>query len=237
MRSSARVAAPALAPGFARLAAVVGAAVLALALGACERARVTDSAVVRFPSASQELEFIDALNEQVVVTNDDALHGLIVFADGADLSPDYESRVRIARDKGWLHRTWKSPGDESATIGWMAVAGCKIVNVKGGLTMRLLGPTPRYATRELVFMGVLPMRTDNQSLSGAEFVDYLNRLGRIQRYGKPVALTPSGLEEGEGVDPAGAPDQLLNESAVQMALPVAAPRKMSAPAPEPTPEP
>lgn len=218
----------------------VGCVALALAVLAgagCERARVEDSAVDRFPAASQELDYMEALGKQVVVTNDDALHGLITFADGADLCPDYDARVKVAREKQWVGESWNAPADESATVGWMAVAGCRIAGVKGGLSMRLFGPTPRYATRELVFMGVLPLRTDNQSLSGSEFLDYLNRLGRIQRYGKPVALTPSGLEDGEGVDPAGAPDQLLNESAVEMALPVVAPKPVSPPDPEPTPEP
>jgi hypothetical protein len=193
--------------------------------------------VSRFPAASQELDFMDALSKQVVVTNDDALHGLITFADGADLCRDYEGRVRIARDKKWVPEDWNPPADESATVGWMAVAGCRILDIKGGLTMRLFGPTPRYATRELVFMGILPLRTDNQSLSGAEFLDYLNRLGRIQRYGKPVALTPVGSEEGESVVPAGAPDQLLSESAVQMALPRLLPKTVEPTDPEPTPEP
>lgn len=211
-------------------------AVLAAA-GGCERTRIADSAVVRFPAAAQELDFMDALSKQVVVTNDDALHGLITFADGADLCRDYAARVKIAQDKGWVPEGWNPPADESATVGWMAVAGCKVLDIKGGLTMRVFGPTPRYATRELVFMGVLPMRTDNQSLSGAEFLDYLNRLGRIQRYGKPVALAPSGSEEGESVVPAGAPDQLLNESSVQMALPRLLPKTVEPLAPEPTPEP
>jgi hypothetical protein len=212
-------------------------AVLTLFFAACERARVDNAAIDRFPGADQELDYLDALGSQVVVTNNDALHGLITFADGTDLAHDYEGRVRVAREKGWVGETWNPPASESAKVGWMAVAGCKILGIQGGLTMRIFGPTPRYATRELVFNGVLPLRTDNQSLSGAEFVDFLNRLGRIQRYGKPVALAPGGGQDGVGADPAGAPDQLLNEAAVKMALPVVVPPAMRGPAPEPASEP
>jgi hypothetical protein len=202
----------------ALLPAAIAAA--ALALAACERSRVEDSAVERFPRGTQELDFIDALNNQVVVTNDDALHGLISFADGTDLSTTYEGRVEVAQRKGWLPAGWSRPGDESAQVGWMAVAGCRILGVKGGVTMRLTGPTPRYATKELVFMDVIPLRTENQSLSGKEFVDYLNRLERFQRGGRALALArEQETQSGEGVIPAGAPNQLLDQSSVEFGLP------------------
>lgn len=217
--------------GAAALAGVVCAAC------GCQRATVEHPAIQQYPAATQELDYLDALNGQVVVTNDDAMHGLILFADGSDLSTDYAGRVKVAKEKGWVSEGWDRPANESATVGWMAVAGCKITGIEGGLSMRLFGPTPRYATRELIYQGVLPLRTDNQSLSGAEFVDYLNRLGRIQRYGKAVALQPVAVQEGVGVQPAGAPDQLLNESAVEMALPVVVPRTIPGAPPAPASEP
>jgi len=192
----------------------------ASALAGCERSRVEDSAVDRFPRAAQELDFLDALLGQVVVTNDDALHGLITFADGTDLSTTYEGRVEIAKGKGWIPADWRRPADESAQVGWMAVAACRVLDIKGGLTMRLTGPTPRYATKELVFMDVLPLRTENQSLSGKEFVDFLNRLNRFQQGGRALALArEQETQSGEGVIPAGAPNQLLDQSSVEFGLP------------------
>ncbi|MFM8697537.1 MAG: hypothetical protein ACKOF7_02525, partial [Phycisphaerales bacterium] len=76
-----------------------------------------------------------------------------------------------ARRRQWIDSGWNRPADESAQVGWMAVAGCRIIGETGGATMRNFGPKPRYATKELVFMDVLPLRTENQSLSGKEFVD------------------------------------------------------------------
>lgn len=213
-------------------------AALALVLAACERSRVEDSAIDRFPASKDELEFLDALGKQMVVTNDDALHGLISFADGTDLSTSYEGRVEVAKKKQWIPESWNRPADESAQVGWMSVAGCRILNVKGGLTMRLTGPTPRYATKELVFMDVLPLRTENQSLSGREFVDYLNRLNRFQRDGKALALAErQEPQAGAGVIPAGAPNQLLDQSSVEFGLPNNAFGLPSAPPPAPVEEP
>jgi hypothetical protein len=208
---------------------------LLVCCAACERARIKDSAVDQYPRAAQELDFLDALEKQMVVTNDDALHGLIVFADGADLSSTYEGRVAIARQKEWVSSNWNPPADESAQIGWMSVAACRIVGIRGGLSMRVMGPIPRYATKELVFMDVLPLRTENQSLSGREFVDFVNRLARVQKSGKALALAeePTRGSSGEGVIPAGAPNQLLDQSSVEFGLPNSAFSNPAAPAPEP----
>ena len=214
MRSDSRPA-----PGPFPPAALALAAAL-LAPAGCERSRVDTAAVDRFPRASQELDFLDSLTKQVVVTNGDAMHGLISFADGTDLSSTYEGRVEIAKRRGWIPQGWDRPAAESAQVGWIAVAACRILDIKGGMTMRLLGPTPRYATKELVFMDVLPLRTENQALSGQEFVDFLNRLNRFQRDGRALSLAEKQeTQSGVGVIPAGAPNQLLDQSSVEFGLP------------------
>lgn len=223
MRSDARAAVAALA-----------ACIVLLAPGAgCERTKVAEPAIARFPRSEDELQFLDVLEKQVVVTNDDAMHAFIIFTDGKDLSTDYAGRVAVAKRKEWVGSDWSRPANESAEIGWMAVAGCRSIGVKGGLTMRVFGPTPRYATKELVFMEILPLRTENQSLTGQEFVDFLNRLGRAQRLGKPTALAEEGSQAGVGVIPAGAPNQLIDQSAVEFGLPSGAVRLSPAAPPEP----
>jgi hypothetical protein len=214
--------------------AVAGALAVLASLAGCERSRVEDSAVEKFPRAQQEIDFLDALQSQIVVTNDDALHGLIALSDGTDLNKGYEARVELARRRKWIDAGWNRPADESAQVGWMAVAGCRIVGVQGGATMRLLGPTPRYATKELVFMDVLPLRTENQALSGREFVDFLNRLGRLKRQGKALALMEERDDQsGANVIPAGSPNQLIDQSSVEFGLPSGAFNRPDAPEPQP----
>ena len=141
--------------------------------------------------------------------------------------------MQVAKAKQWLDAGWDRPANESAQVGWMAVAGCRTTGVQGGLTMRVFGPTPRYATKELVFMGILPLRTENQSLTGQEFVDFVNRLGRAQKFGRPTALKGEGAQAGVGVIPAGAPNQLIDQSAVEFGLPTGAVRLAPSQPPEP----
>lgn len=177
----------------------------------CQRQMLAASAVEKYPAPDDELDFLSEVNAMTAVTNNDALHGLIIFADGVDPCATYEDRVTLAKSRRWMPQGFNAPANESATIGWMAMAGCQICGIKGGVTMHLLGPTTRYCTKELVFMQVIPMRTENQSLTGAEYTDYLNRLHRI-RSGEPAPT----LESADAGGPAGEQSATpMDEAAVE----------------------
>ncbi len=144
-------------------------------LPACARTLSGGSAVDQH--GADDAAFWTALESERTLTNHDALHGLYLLADGADPNPDFEARVRAARERGWIPPDAPNPlANESTTVGRVSAIAARIAEVKGGLSMQLAGPTPRYATRELVYMGILPDRTDNQSMSGLEFIDLLGRL-------------------------------------------------------------
>ncbi len=159
-----------------RVAALVT-ALLAGAVAGCamERTVLEDSAVDAFGGVESELDFWDELATRRVVTNDDALHGLLLLA-GEDGGADYASRLEAARGRGWISESASPPKNESAAVGMIAVAVCDILDIEGGVTMRLFGHLPRYCTRELVFLEIIPGRTENQSLSGLEFIDLAGRV-------------------------------------------------------------
>lgn len=183
---------------------------LLLALAGCKPYVMSSSAVDTLGKADQEIEFLAAVEKMPAVTNNDALHAFLLLQDGDDTCPDYATRVQEGVRRGWMQAGHSRLANEAARVGWMATAGCVVMDVKGGLTMRLLGPVPRYATKELVFMEILPLRTENQVLTGSEFVDYLNRLQRIagtNRRAKPDS--PLGVPAGESAVSPG------NEGAIQ----------------------
>ena len=142
----------------------------------CARTVLESYAVDDWPGIEAELEYLGALETQRVVTNHDAFHGLLLLADGADSHETYEQRLADARQRGWLAPDATPKANESAAIGMMAVAACEILAIEGGLTMRLFGLSPRYCTRELIFLDILPPRSEHQSLSGLEFIDLLGRI-------------------------------------------------------------
>ncbi len=172
-------------------------ACLVWVLAGCRPYVMSNSAVDQYPSADQEIEFLGAVERMPAVTNNDALHGFILLQDGSDPCTSYEARVQEGRKRGWFRGGSPQKPNEAAKVGWMATAGCVVMGVEGGVSMRLFGPLPRYATRELVYMEILPLRTENQILTGAEFVDFINRLDRIagknrrERLPSPLG-TPAG---------------------------------------------
>lgn len=168
-------------------AIAVTAAACAALLGGCART-VLDASVVD-TRYEDEQNFWTDLETRRVVTNNDALHGLFLAADGVDPNPSYEDRLFAARERGWIGDDFQPdtrPANQSANIGDLSVAACRIANINGGLTMRLIGPTPRYATKELVYREMIPDRGDNQSMTGLEFIDFVTRIQDLT----PVAVTP-----------------------------------------------
>ncbi len=162
--------------------AVRVAVLAAVTAAGCATARtvIENSATDRFGADADELDFWDVIATQRVVTNHDALYGLLLAASGA--APEgYEARLEEARRRGWIAGARTPPANESATVGMIAVAACDLIDAGGGLVMRLLGPAPRSCTREIVYLDLLPPRTENQSMTGLEFIDLLSRIEQFNR--------------------------------------------------------
>jgi hypothetical protein len=155
---------------------------LLLLLAGCtiQRTLLDDSAADTLGTAEQELDFWDELATRRVVTNNDALHGLLLLEGAADVTEGYAGRLELAHQRGWLSAGAAPPANESATVGLVSTAVCDILDIEGGLLMRLVGGTPRYCTREVVYLGIVPDRTENQSLSGLEFVDLVRRAAELK---------------------------------------------------------
>jgi hypothetical protein len=132
----------------------------------------------------EQLEFWHTLTEHAVITNDDALHALLLYLDGRDESADYEGRVRALRQRGLLHAGFDGPPGQAFRRGTLAVALVRAIGLKGGLTMRLLGPEPRLAIRELEFRRLLPTSSPNQVISGKQLVGVLVRAGEYRKFGE-----------------------------------------------------
>ena len=138
--------------------------------GLTDRTTVDQSAVVQWPSSNDSLDFWDTLESQSVTTNDDALHGLLLLVQAEPEPANWDERVAAAQRRGWLSSATTLKANESARVGTIAVCICHILDVQGGLSMRLFGKIPRYSTRELVHMGLLPGITENEALTGSEFL-------------------------------------------------------------------
>ena len=135
-----------------------------------------------------QLEFWHTLATRKLATNDEAFHGLLLYLDSADTAKDYDARVKLLKSRHMLESGFAGSPDDAATRGTLAVPIARALEIRGGLLMHLTGPTPRYATRELQYLGLYPPSSPNQIFSGAEFVGIIGKLDDYQ-HGNPVPVT------------------------------------------------
>ena len=173
---------------------------MVLTIGGCQTARV-DQPLTRELGGNepeQQLEFWHRLADQPVTSNDDAFHGLLLYLDGEDPAEDYASRVRALKSRRLLPAKFSQPAERAVDRGTLAVAIVRALDIKGGVALRILGATPRYAVRELVFMELYPPSSPGQTFSGAEYLGIIGKLEDHQRQqaaarrdrGVPVAPEP-----------------------------------------------
>lgn len=131
---------------------------------------------VNSADVDKQLEFWHSLPGRSAVSNNEGLHGLILFIDGQDPNETYEARVSYAKEKGWLPGHFNEPGEMVMQRGTLARAIAKGVDIKGGVMMRVTGGNARYAARELQYMGIMGESTDMQALSGLDYVGVISKV-------------------------------------------------------------
>jgi len=191
-----RTAAPALAP-----------AVLLMLLAGCRSAQVAEplTAELAGNEPTTQVEFWHTLAERPVVSNDEAAHALLLYLDGEDNADGYEARIADLKSRGILPGGFDRPAGEAVRRGDLAVAVCKILEIKGGVIMRAFGPNPRYCTRELVYMQIYPPSSPHQTFSGSDFVSLVGRVEDAQTIQGAKRLTHEDIAEAALAEPVPAP--------------------------------
>lgn len=142
----------------------------------CASSRSAESVVDQKSDAASELDFWQALEKSPLLSNHDALHGLLLLADGRDERASFAGRMEEAHARGWIDPDDTLVANEAATIGWVSVAVCEMLDLEGGATLSTFGRSQRYCTRELVFEEILPERSPRQAVRGIEFLDLAGRV-------------------------------------------------------------
>src|SRR6185436_1276892 len=101
----------------------------------------------------KQLDFWHTVATRPLVSNDEALHGLLLYVNGKDDAGNYADRVAKLKSMHLLPASFNQPADQALQRGTLAVPLAKYLKVRGGLTMHLAADSPRYATRELEYRG------------------------------------------------------------------------------------
>lgn len=180
--------------------------IFCLIAAGCAATKVTDpvaSDLLRDNGDDAQIEFWHALAEKPLTSNDEAFHGLLLYTDGQDPATNYDQRVQTLKDRRMLPSGFSAAADDAVTRGDLAVAIVRILNIKGGLTMRVFGPSPRYAVRELTYETIYPPSSPQQTFSGAEFVGIIGRIEDYQRgdpADEPAKVLPGEMDKTVPVD-------------------------------------
>ena len=160
-----------------------------------------------------QLDFYPSLPGRSAITNDEALRGVILFADGVDPRESYEQRVGYLQERGWLPAWFEEPANRLVQRGRLASVLSKAAEIDGGVMYNVTAGAPRYANRELVYLGIMDGGTEQQVVSGLQF---LSILGRMEDY--LIAQAVRELAEAQTVpEPEAVPgDEFENSDEVQM---------------------
>jgi hypothetical protein len=171
---------------------------MSVLLAGCQTARVANPLTTELAGndPQQQLDFWHTLATRPVTSNDEAFHGLLLYTDGEDPAQSYDQRVTTLKQRKMLPADFDESPEAAVTRGDLAVAICRILEVRGGLMMRLTNNHPRYATRELQFLTVYPPSSPRQTFSGNEFLGIIGRVEDYQRGNSadvPAAVMPSEM--------------------------------------------
>lgn len=157
----------------------------------CQQARVAHplTADAAGSDPASQMKFWHTLAERPVTSNDEAFHGLLLFLDSQDKAADYAGRVKTLSERRMLPGGFNGRADRAIERGTLALAVCRILELKGGLMLRIMPRSQRYALREVEFEGVFPASSTYQTFSGSEFLGIIGRLEDYHRENGAQATT------------------------------------------------
>src|SRR5262249_49333842 len=131
----------------------------AFAAPGCRTATVPDSVLPRLSSndPQTQIEYWHTIAKRPLISNDEAFHGILLYIDNADNAANYDQRVVQLKSRKLIPDNFREPANQAFEYGTLAVTLVRTLDIKGGLTMRIVGPTPHYATRELEYRGIYPV--------------------------------------------------------------------------------
>ena len=135
------------------------------------------------PKGEDSAGFLDRVSSMPVVSENDAMRGILMLIDGDDTAESFQQRVRILQERGIVAKSWDCVSDRGITRGKYAFMIYQAAKFRGGIILSVTGPSRRYCLRELQFKKVMcngPMLTE---IPGTEYVAVLGRADAFIRTG------------------------------------------------------
>jgi hypothetical protein len=134
------------------------------------------------------------LIDRGIATYEDGCRAISCFVDVPENTMTFEELVVELKKKGIIGKRWKYKAEKPLTRGITAYMICKVLNIKGGLTMRFtslickafkikdgftvpdFGMNKRYAYLECQHMGIVPIGHKKTYLTGHDLLALMYRV-------------------------------------------------------------
>lgn len=154
--------------------------------------------------AENDAHFYMLLANKNVATLADAYQAVAMVANADNkLLPVEECRKSLLERK-IVRADWGEDVNAPCTKGKLAYMVCQALGIKGGVTMRLVGPTERYCLFECQYLEIMAQGASYQNCTGGELVAVVDRADEYRREKMPGAKPAEAAAPAEA-KPAAAP--------------------------------
>lgn len=133
--------------------------------------------------------FLDRVSALPEVTESDVVSGMLLLMDGQDAAAPFARRVDLLKQRRMIDASWSHDASRAVLRGRLAYMVCVACDIKGGVILRLFGPSQRYCLRELQYMRMMGQGNVRGKITGMELVAVLNRAEVYRRTGKVLSAS------------------------------------------------
>lgn len=135
------------------------------------------------PKSEDSAGFLDRISSMPVVSENDAMRGILMLIDGNDTAESFQQRVKMLQERGIAAKSWDYVSDRGITRGKYAFMVYQAAKFRGGIILSITGPSRRYCLRELQFKKVMCNGPMLAEITGMEYVAVLGRADTFIRTG------------------------------------------------------
>jgi len=113
----------------------------------------------------------------------EGLKGVIILASGKQPDMSYKACITYTSQKGIIPSPWavKFTDKSPLTRGMLAHMLVRVLGIRGGITMRIMDTSPRYALRECQDLKIIQKGSQDSPVSGREFLSILRNAEEYAR--------------------------------------------------------
>jgi len=122
----------------------------------------------------KEMEYITALAEKPVASMADAIMLLTLFAGESPWGRGLDELTARLVEKEIFHGGWRVDKTDPLTFGRVSYMICQACEIRGGIWMRLFGPSERYCFKEALYLEIIPAGSTHRYVTGEQLLDILS---------------------------------------------------------------